>query len=184
MPNHELNSTGANDWKYAKPAVLLHWVLAVLIAGLLGIGWYMMSIEDEPGSDWYFDMHKSFGIGVFGLVLLRTIWRATHRPAPLPAGLPAWQVRLSHVTEWSLYVCMLLMPALGFVGASFSKSGVTFFGTPLPTWTAPNHDTAELFFGLHSALAWVLVALISLHAAGGLKHLFIDKDRVFQRMWF
>jgi cytochrome b561 len=172
------------DWRYARPAVLLHWILAVLIASLLGIGWYMMSIEDDPGSDWYFDLHKSIGIVVFGLVLLRIIWRATHRPAPLPATLPAWQVRASHITEWALYVCMLLMPLLGFLGASFSKSGVAFFGTPLPSLAARNHDTAELFFGLHSALAWVLVALIAFHVAGGLKHLVVDKDRVFQRMWF
>jgi cytochrome b561 len=184
LPKHELNLAGAPDWQYAKLAVLLHWVLAVLIASLLGLGWYMMSIEDDPGSDWYFDIHKSFGIVVFGLVLLRIIWRATHRPAPLAPKLPAWQVRLSHVTEWALYVCMLLMPILGFLGAAYSKSAVTFFGAQLPSWALPNHDTAELFFGLHSALAWGLVALIALHAVGGLKHLLVDKDGVFQRMWF
>jgi cytochrome b561 len=171
-------------WRYAAPAVLLHWLLAVMIASLLGIGWYMMAIEDDPGSDRYFDIHKSFGIIVFGLVLLRIVWRATHRPVPLPTTLPNWQVRLSLVTEWALYVCMLLMPVIGFLGASFSKSGVAFFGIRLPSWAGPNHDTAELFFGLHSALAWVLVALIALHAIGGLKHLLIDKDGVFQRMWF
>lgn len=184
MPKHEMNLLDASRWHYAKPAVLLHWVMAVLIASLLGIGWYMMSVEDEPGSDWYFDIHKSLGIIVFGLVMLRILWRAGHRPAPLPTVLPGWQVRLSHLTEWALYVCMFLMPVLGFLGASYSKSGVIFFGAALPPWTLPNHDTAELFFGLHSAVAWVLVGLIGLHAAGGLKHLLIDKDEVFQRMWF
>ena len=180
-----LNSVDTSvGWRYAAPAVLLHWLLAVMIASLLGIGWYMMAIEDDPGSDWYFDIHKSFGIIVFGLVLLRIVWRATHRPVPLPTTLPNWQVRLSLVTEWALYVCMLLMPVIGFLGAWFSKSGVAFFGIRLPSWAGPNHDTAELFFGLHSALAWVLVALIALHAIGGLKHLLIDKDGVFQRMWF
>jgi cytochrome b561 len=93
-------------------------------------------------------------------------------------------VNLIHVTELALYVCMFLMPVLGFLGASYSKSGVMFFGAKLPSWTVPNHDTAELFFGLHSTLAWVLVALVVLHAAGGLKHLLVDKDGVFQRMWF
>ena len=184
MSNHEFNSIGSTDWKYAKPAVILHWLLAVLIASLVGLGWYMMSIEDDPGSDWYFNLHKSFGIVVFGLVLLRIIWRGTHRPAPLPMSLPKWQVNLSHVTEWALYICMLLMPILGFLGASYSKNGVAFFGAPLASWALSNHDTAEFFFGLHSALAWVLVSLIVLHAVGGLKHLLVDKDEVFQRMRF
>jgi cytochrome b561 len=182
--DQDFNSVNASvGWRYAKPAVLLHWALAVLIASLLGIGWYMMAIENDPGSGWYFDIHKSFGLVVFGLVLLRILWRSTHRPAPLPAGLPKWQVGLSQLTQGALYLCMVLMPILGFLGASFSKSGIAFFGTSLPVWTVPNHDTAELFFGLHSALAWVLVALIALHAVGGLKHLLIDKDGVFQRMW-
>lgn len=185
MANHGLNSVDKSvRWRYATPAVLLHWLLAILISTLVGIGWYMMSIEDDPGSDWYFNIHKSFGIVVFGLVLLRIVWRATHRPNPLPASLPKWQVGLSHVTEWALYACMILMPILGFFGAVYSKSGVAFFGAQLPSWTVPNHDTAELFFGLHSALAWVLVVLVALHAVGGLKHLLVDRDGVFQRMWF
>ena len=185
MADHGPNSVGTSvGWRYATPAILLHWALAVLIASLVAVGLYMMSIEDDPGSDWYFNIHKSFGIVVFVLVLLRIVWRATHRPAPLPTSLPKWQVRLSHATQWALYGCMFLMPILGFLGASYSKSGVAFFGWQLSTWVAPNHDTSEMFFSLHIALAWVLVSLVALHAAGGLKHLLIDKDGVFQRMWF
>jgi cytochrome b561 len=185
MADHGLNSAGTNvGWRYATPAILLHWALAVLITSMVAVGLYMMSIEDDPGSDWYFNMHKSFGIVVFVLVLLRIVWRTAHRPAPLPTSLPKWQVRLSHATQWALYVCMFLMPIIGFLGASYSKSGVAFFGWQLPTWVAPNQDTSEMFFSLHIALAWVLVSLVALHAAGGLKHLLIDKDGAFQRMWF
>lgn len=79
---------------------------------------------------------------------------------------------------------MMLMPILGFLGALHRKSGVAFFGAQLPSWTVPNRDAAELFFGRHAALAWVLLALLALHAAGALKHLLIDRDGVFQRMWF
>ena len=184
MSTGSVKTVAADDWKYARPAVLLHWTLALLIAGLLGLGWYMMSVEHEPGSAWYFGIHKSFGILVFGLVLLRILWRFTHRPAPLPAQLPAWQVTLSRATHWGLYLCMALMPVLGFMGGIYSKSGVAFFSLPLFVGMVRSHATAELFFELHSALAWLLVALIVVHAAGGLKHLLVDKDRVFQRMWF
>lgn len=184
MSTHSMKTAFSGDWKYAPTAVFLHWTLALLIAGMLGLGWYMMTIEHEPGGAWYIGIHKSVGILVFALVVLRVLWRATHRPAPLPAGLPAWQVTLSRVTHWGLYLGMVLMPVLGFMGAVYSKSGVAFFGLPLAAGVARDHATAELFFGLHSAMAWVLVALIALHAAAGLKHLLVDKNRIFQRMWF
>jgi cytochrome b561 len=74
VSNHELTSVDTTaGWRYGMPAVFLHWLMAVLIVGLVAVGWYMMSIEDEPGSNWYFSVHKSFGIVLFGLVLMRII---------------------------------------------------------------------------------------------------------------
>ena len=81
-----------------------------------------------------------------------------------------------------LYVLMLAIPLAGYGGASFSKSGVPFFGVLTPHWAAPNHDLAENLFDLHSTLVWVLVAAVALHVAGALKHRFVDKDGVFERM--
>jgi cytochrome b561 len=173
----------ATSWRYGGPAIVLHWTLAPLLAVLLGLGWYMMSIEDEPGSDWYFDLHKSLGLVLFALVLSRMAWRVSHRPAPLPASVAPWEARISSLTHIALYACMFLMPIFGFLGASYSKAGVRFFGARLPSIGLPNHDIAERFFGIHSVLAWILVALIVLHAVAGLKHLLVDKDGVFQRMW-
>ena len=170
-------------WRYSSPAILLHWVLAFLIVGQVAVGWYMLFIEKDPKSGWYFGIHKSFGMIVFLLVILRILWRAKHPPAPLPASVPKWQVRLAHLTQWSLYVCMFLVPIIGFLGASYSQDGVAFFGSQLPTWVAPNDDTSEMFFSVHIALAWLMVSLIALHVAGALKHLLIDKDGVVRRMW-
>ena len=146
----ELNS----GWHYAAPAIVLHWLLAFLIAGLVGLGWYMMSIEKQPNSGWYFDLHKSFGLLVFMLVLLRVPGRINHKPAELPARLPTWQAKLAHLTHWLLYASMILMPVTGFIGASLSKSGVAFFGIAFPAWVSPNKDLAEQFFFLHSTIAW------------------------------
>jgi cytochrome b561 len=172
------------QWRYAGPAIFLHWVLAIAIAGMVGLGWYMMSIEREPGSRRYFDLHISIGLVVFSLVLLRLIWRFTRAPAALPDIVPRWQARASSITQWLLYACMVLIPASGFLGALRSKSGVSFFGIRFPAWLARNHDIAEFFFSIHSALAWALVALLALHAAAAFKHVLIDRDGVFQRMWF
>jgi cytochrome b561 len=172
------------DWHYSAPAIVLHWLLAILITGLAGLGWYMMSIEDQPDSGWFFSLHKSFGLLVFALVLLRILWRFNHKPAALPVQLPQWQAKFAALTHWLLYACMILMPVTGFIGASLSKSGVAFFGMALPVWAAPDHALAEQIFAIHSTVAWMLVSLVAIHALAGLKHLLVDRDEVFQRMWF
>ena len=168
---------------YASLAVLLHWTLAVLIIGMVALGWYMMEIEDDPGSIWFFNLHKSIGLVIAGLVLLRLVWRLGHRPEPLPASLPSWQVNASLVTHWLLYAAMIAMPTFGIIGALLSEKGILFFGTTLPRVFEANHDLAETFFDAHSFTTWILVVLVSLHVLAGLKHLLVDKDGVFQRMW-
>ena len=171
-------------WRYSPPAVVLHWLVALLIVGLLGLGWYMMSIEREPGSDWYFNLHRSLGLVLAALVVLRLTWRISHRPEELPDSVPFWEKKLSLAAHWLLYTCMVVMPLTGYLGASYKKGGVAFFGLQLPFWGATNSGLSKLFFTIHATLVWVLVAVIVLHALAGFKHLLVDKDKVFQRMWF
>ncbi|MDQ2778620.1 MAG: cytochrome b [Pseudomonadota bacterium] len=170
-------------WRYTKTARVLHWTLALLLAAQLALGWYAVAIEKQSGADWYFATHKSIGLLIATLVVIRIFWRLTHPPQPLPADVPRWQARLALTTQMLLYGVMVLMPLAGYVGASYSKSGVALFGLALPRWTAPDHDLAERFFEWHGVLAWCLVALFALHLAGALKHLLVDKNGVFQRMW-
>ena len=185
MSEHAVNPAILSaQWRYGRPAVLLHWLVAILIAGLLGLGWYMMSIEKEPGSEWYFNLHRSLGLTLAGLVVLRLIWRISHKPAELLDSVPFWEKKLSLATHWLLYACIVVMPLTGYLGASYNKSGVAFFGLKLPFWAANSRDLSKLFFTIHSTLVWVLVAVIVLHVLAGFKHLLVDKDNVFQRMWF
>ena len=186
MSNERANNTDTTNktWSYDVISKLLHWILAILLIGLIGLGWYMMSIEDQSGSDWYFNLHKSFGLIAATLIFLRLIWRFTHESIPLPISVPRWQAIIARTIHWLLYVCMFLMPLTGFIGASFSKHGIAFFGLQLPSWVKQNHDIAEQFFDIHGIIAWILVTLVSLHILAALKHLFINKDGIFQRMWF
>lgn len=172
----------APGWRYAAPARLLHWLMAVLIPAVLALGWYMMEIEDDPGSDVYFNLHKSLGLLLLLLLAARAAWRLGHRPADLPPSLPSWQARLSRLGHGLLYLGMLLVPATGLAGALLSKSGVAFFGLALPRWFAPDHGLAEQCFELHELAAWTLAGLVVLHVLAGLKHLLLDRDGVFQRM--
>jgi cytochrome b561 len=169
-------------WTYSLTAALLHWFIALLLAIMVGLGWYMTSIEKQTGSAWFFDLHKSLGILVFLAILFRLAWRIFHRPEPLPKSVPPWQARLSTVTQGLLYACMLVMPLTGMAGALFSKDGLAFFGSTVGPIGA-DHDLSEKLFSVHSATAWILVVLVGLHIAGALKHRLLDRDEVFQRMW-
>src|SRR5664279_3427671 len=171
-------------WRYGRTAIVLHWTVAVLLAATTVLGWFMMSIEHEPGSDRYFELHKSVGIVIALLIAARVAWRLANRPEELPASVPMWQVRLARVTQVVLYLLMVLVPITGYLGASYSEAGVKVFGLVTPTWALPDHDRAEQFFDIHSALVWVLVALLAAHVAGAIKHLLVDKDGVYQRMVF
>jgi cytochrome b561 len=172
------------DWRYAPVAVVLHWLLATLIVGMLVLGFYMVAVEDDPGAERWFGLHQTVGLVVFVLVLARAAWRLRHRPAELPASVPRWEVIASRVVQWLLYAGMLLLPVTGFLGSSYSRAGITWFGMQLPRWRAVNRDTAEALFGVHETIVWCMLALVALHALAGLKHALIDRDRVFQRMWF
>ena len=182
MTTPNQTETGVTSWTYAPIARVLHWGLALLLSGMVALGWYMMSIEKQPNSGWYFELHRSVGITIVSLVVLRMLWRMTHRPDDFPSSVPSRQKRFAGLTQSLLYIVMFIMPLTGLVGALFSKDGVSFFGISLPH-PAPNHDLSEQLFAVHGVIVWVLISLVLLHAAGALKHLWIDRDGVFQRMW-
>lgn len=184
LPTLPADNANTNITAYALLAKLLHWTLAILLVGMVALGWYMTAIEDDPGSFWFFNLHKSIGLLIAALVLLRLVWRLGHRPADLPASVPPWQARASRATHRLLYAAMVAMPAFGIIGSLLSKNGIVFFGATLPRVFTANHDLAEIFYGAHSITAWLLVGLVALHVSAGLKHLLVNRDGVFQRMWF
>ena len=175
-------AAAAARWSYTRVAIVFHWLLALLLVVMAAVGWLMMEFEDEPGVDTVFALNKSFGMLVLALVVARLAWRLTHPPQPLPSSVPLWQARLSKLTQGVMYLVMLLIPVAGYVGASYSKEGAPFFGIATPLWATADHDTAERFFDIHGTLIWVLVALLTFHVLGALKHLLIDKDGIFDRI--
>ena len=151
-------------------AVMLHWFVACWLIGMVLLDWTMIAIEDEPGSAWYFRLHKSLGLVALALVLARMSWRASVPPA---ACVPRWQARVAALTQGGLYLGMLALPV----------SGLVFFGQKIVLWSVSEQSMAEKLFSLHTALVWGLLALLGLHLAAALKHLLRDKDGAFQRMW-
>jgi len=169
---------------YDRTSVLLHWMVGLAILVQFALGWWMIDIpKDPPGvRAWWFNLHKSIGITLAAVVVLRLLWRISHPAPPLPGALPHIQRVTAAVTHWGLYACMLIMPISGYLGSSFSKYPIKYFGTPLPHWGWDWPAAKALMSAIHLTAAWILAALITLHVAGALWHL-ARRDGLFSRMW-
>lgn len=173
----------ADTERYGRVAVLLHWLVAAAVIAQVVLGLWMTSLPDTPRgvqAGW-FNLHKSTGIVLLALVALRLAWRLRHRPPALPAGLPAWQRHAAALNHRLLYLCLLLAPASGFLGSSFSPYPIRLFGWPLPRWTQPWPLGKEWMGRLHEAVVWVLMLLVALHVAAALRHAW-RRDGLFTRM--
>jgi cytochrome b561 len=97
--------------------------------------------------------------------------------------MPRWQRIAAAASHHLLYVCMIVQPLSGYLGSSFTKYPIIYFGTKLPHWGWDAPALKEICSTVHLTSATILIALVALHIAAALKHRFVDRDRVFQRMW-
>lgn len=177
--------------RYDNVALGLHWLIAILIIANICIGLYM---ADLPRTDAMraslFAFHKSTGLTVLMLSVLRVIWRLTHPFIALPAGMPAllkFAARASHVT---LYVMMIALPLSGWLLTSAGGSHFHYFGTfdfpLLPGFAGiakeARHSLIMGFGAAHVILAWIMIGLVALHISAALYHGFIRRDGVLGRM--
>jgi cytochrome b561 len=170
--------------RYTNTAILLHWLLVVALLAQIGFGWFLGDVpRGTPARTIYVNLHKSTGMIIGLIILLRLYWRATHPAPPLPASMPAWErvaAKWSHVL---LYVCMIVMPLSGYIASNFSKYGVNFFNAlKLPPWGRDDSAIYDLFNTTHMVTSFVFVTLIALHILAALRHL-LKRDGVFGRMW-
>ena len=170
--------------RYTRTAALLHWVVAALVLGMIGLGWLMQEIPKDPVGPRVnaFNLHKSIGLTVLLLMLARAAWRMTHRAPELPA-MSAWQARTARVVHILLYVCLFVQPLTGYLGSAYSGYPVRMFGMVLPAWAPKSVPIKDAMSIAHLVNSWVLVAALILHLAGALKHAFFDRDGLLGRMW-
>ena len=179
--------------RYTRTAVVLHWLVAALMIVNVAFGLLADSLPD----DWIrpaIDAHKSTGISVLGLVLLRILWRASHPAPPLPGHYPRWEKLSAHATHGVLYALMLALPISGWLHDSAWKDAathpMTLYGlVPWPrlgfiqSIEPVTKEQLHTLFGLfHTVFGYALYAAFALHVGGALKHQFIDKDPELQRM--
>lgn len=171
--------------RYDRVAIALHWLIALGVLAQITLGWWMIEIPKQPVGVrvYWFNLHKSIGLTLGALIALRIAWRLSHPPPPLPDSVPRWQARAARVSHSLLYVCMIVMPLAGYLGSTFSGYPIKYFGLTLPGWGWKDDDLKELFSAVHYSAAWLFMSLIALHVAAALKHLVIDRDGVFARIW-
>jgi len=163
--------------RYTRTAIVLHWLIAILVIGQIAWGWWMLGIAKPPVGERVdaFNLHKSVGMTILLLMVLRLAWRARSTPLPYPA-MPSWQARLVQATHALQCAALLIQPLSGFLGSEFSGYPVRFFGVPLSAWASKNIALKEALSVVHLATSWTIVGLIALHVAGALKHSVIDRD--------
>ncbi len=168
--------------RYTPIAQALHWLLALMIACSFCVGLYMHELPLSPMRLRLFNGHKWAGVTILALSALRLLWRLAHRPPPDPP-MPAWQRRAAHITHAALYVLFFAVPLAGWGYSSAVGFPVVLFGVlPLPDFVTPDRALAATLKPLHGQLAWALAVIVVLHIAAALKHHFIDRDGLLQRM--
>ncbi|HCX32699.1 MAG TPA: cytochrome b [Rhodocyclaceae bacterium] len=168
---------------YTRTAIALHWLVAALIFATVPLGVYMVGLSLSPIKLRLYSYHKWIGITVLALTVLRILWRATHTPPPLPAALPHWQRAGSHAVHVALYVLIVAVPVSGWLMSSAKGVPTVWFGVlPLPDLVAKDKSLGEILTGVHQGLNIVLLSLVAAHIAAALKHRYIDRDDILERM--
>ncbi|MBD9367437.1 cytochrome b [Xanthomonas sp. XNM01] len=163
---------------------LLHWLIALLILSLGVVGLVMGELPRTPKYFWVYTMHKSVGLTVLALVLVRIGWRLyAGAPAPVP-GTPTWQARVASLTHGLIYLLILAMPLSGWLYDSTSGlRPFRWFGlAEVPKLAAPDEALAQVSRGAHEWLFWLLVAVVLAHAGAALYHHFFQRDATLARM--
>jgi cytochrome b561 len=190
--------------RYTKTAKALHWLIAIGIFFMFALGWFMADLPKEAPKQmaydildfgiytwnlseevsprtFYFNLHKSIGITIFALILIRILWRFTHKPPALLSSYKAIERKLASGAHHLLYMLMVALPLSGVLMAINSKYGIKWFGMDF-LGGSDNKPMRELFKETHEIIGIIILLVIILHILGALKHKFIDKDETLSRM--
>ncbi|WP_333022930.1 cytochrome b [Wolbachia endosymbiont of Pentidionis agamae] len=168
--------------KYSLSLRIIHWLMALFIIGMLISGFYMKSL---PGSNAIkfsiYAVHKACGLTIFGLVIVRILFRVFTYVPPFLASFSNFTIAITKIVHLGLYFIMIAMPLSGYIMSSASGINIKYF-FHVPLFIEKNKKLAVIANESHSVLAYLIIFLISLHLIGTLKHLLIDKQNILKRI--
>lgn len=170
---------------YAPLLRRIHWITALLFITAMLVGLYCG--WQPPGTSprrELLELHKSLGVTLFGLALLRLIVRAATMAPPEPGSFGRLVRLASRLNHWALYLVLLAMPVTGYMFSSAGGYSLKYFWTfSWPRLFAGNHEIAQTGEFLHGALAYLVYAAVALHIVATLWHVLVKKDETLARMW-
>lgn len=183
MPDDSRDPATVASTRYTLGAIALHWLIAALLLAQIAFGWFLRTIpRGIPLRGFYVNLHKSTGLTIAVLILVRILWRLTHAAPQLPSFVPAWERAAARASHAALYVVMLVMPASGYVASNFSKYGVKLFNAVmLPPWGADDRRIYAVFNATHVLASYVFAALVLVHVLAAIRHA-MRRDKLFSRM--
>jgi cytochrome b561 len=169
---------------YTKVAILMHWIMALFILLNLSVGFFMETFANpSPQRSNVLFYHASIGMVIFALAVIRLRWRLTHQPPPLPQSISKPQQIVAHGLHWLLYALILVQPISGYVHRMAGNHPVSVFGLfNLPVLIGKNEPLRLLTDVVHDSGGIIIAILVVGHIGMALKHRFMDRDGVMQRM--
>jgi cytochrome b561 len=170
---------------FSRTSIVLHWLVAAGIGGMIGFGLWVGSMESGPEKTAAIQLHKSFGIMVGSLALIRLVWRFREGfPVPIGRTVPAWEVALARRAHEGMLFLTVVIPATGVLKSVTYARPVEVFGMPfIPNLLAEKHTALNEAVSLaHTAFAYTLAAIIFIHVVAAAKHHLVDRDRTMWRI--
>ncbi len=169
--------------RYGIIAQAFHWVVAALVFAQIILGLYASSLPVSLARLQWISRHKSLGVTILVLVVLRWLWRRRDPPPPLPDAMPPWERRAALAAHRALYVLLVLAMLAGWLYASAAGLSVNWFGLlRIPDLVSRDAGLAALFKGLHKGLVATLALVLIAHIGAAARHAFVLRDRIVRRM--
>jgi cytochrome b561 len=171
--------------RYTSVAIALHWLTAALFISTILAMWFLKYFTERhtPLRAETLVIHRSLGLSVLAVAVVRLLWRLSHPTPPLDPALPPWQRKLASLVHGLLYVILFIMPISGYISSAADEHEVSFFMLfTVPQMVPSNHQLADFMDGVHSVLEWVIYALLAAHTGAALAHHYLFKDGTLRRM--
>lgn len=179
MPRHWRNTEDA----WGTIARSFHWLIAALILGQLVLGKVADEMALSPQKLDLFVWHKSIGISILLLAILRLLWRLGNAPPAPPPGIPRWETLLARLGHTLLYTLMFAVPVSGWWISDSSRIPFkAFWIVPMPDWLPTDRSVQEIAEDVHGMLIIALLVVLAVHLAAALRHHFLLRNVTLLRM--